>query len=118
MTQPRPTVGGVIRSVLDEFLGANGPRLMPEQRRTLKDLAACRTAALGGHVLGCLECGHLQIAYNSCGNRHCPTCQATRGLRGVKPGFWFPPRQLTPPQGTLSSCHDDFGSNSRVPSSM
>jgi hypothetical protein len=84
MTQPRPTVGGVIRSVLDEFLGANGPRLMPEQRRTLKDLAACRTAALGGHVLGCLECGHLQIAYNSCGNRHCPTCQATAAARWLE----------------------------------
>jgi hypothetical protein len=84
MTQPRPTVGGVIRSVADEFLGPNGPRLTPEQRRTLKDLAACRTAALGGHVLGCPECGYQQIAYNSCGNRHCPTCQATAAARWLE----------------------------------
>jgi Putative transposase/Transposase zinc-binding domain len=84
MTGPRPTVGGVIRSVVDEFLGANGPILTPEQRRTLKDLAACRTAALGGHVLGCPECGHQQIAYNSCGNRHCPTCQATAAARWLE----------------------------------
>lgn len=84
MIQPRPTVGGVIRSVVDELLGPNGPKLTPEQRRTLKDLAVCRTAALGGHVLGCPECGYQQIAYNSCGNRHCPTCQATAAARWLE----------------------------------
>src|SRR5258708_23274268 len=36
----------------------------------------CRTAALGGHVLRCENCSHVEIAYNSCRNRHCPKCQA------------------------------------------
>jgi hypothetical protein len=84
MTRPRPTVAEVIRSCLDEFLEKYGSKLTPEQRRTLKDLASCRTAALGGHVLGCPECGHQQIAYNSCGNRHCPTCQATAAARWLE----------------------------------
>ena len=84
MTRPRPTVAEVIRSVRDEFLEGDDPELTPEQRRTLNDLAACRTAALGGHVLGCPECGHQQIAYNSCGNRHCPTCQATAAARWLE----------------------------------
>ena len=35
----------------------------------------CRTAALGGHVEACADCGHRRIAYNSCRNRHCPKCQ-------------------------------------------
>ena len=35
----------------------------------------CRTAALGGHLEGCEDCGHLRIAYDSCRNRHCPKCQ-------------------------------------------
>ena len=37
----------------------------------------CRTAELGGHVARCEneKCGHTQIAYNSCRNRHCPKCQ-------------------------------------------
>ena len=35
----------------------------------------CRTAALGGHVEACEDCGHVRIAYNSCRNRHCPKCQ-------------------------------------------
>ena len=84
MTRPRPTVAEVIRSCLDEFLERYGPELTPEQRRALNDLVSCRTAALGGHVLGCPECGHQQIAYNSCGNRHCPTCQATAAARWLE----------------------------------
>ncbi len=37
----------------------------------------CRTAALGGHLEACEDCGHWRIAYNSCRNRHCPRCQGT-----------------------------------------
>jgi hypothetical protein len=84
MTRPRLTVAEVIRCCLDEFLEKYGAALTPEQRRALKDLVSCRTAALGGHVLGCPDCGHQQIAYNSCGNRHCPTCQATAAARWLE----------------------------------
>jgi Putative transposase/Transposase zinc-binding domain len=35
----------------------------------------CRSAALGGHVERCENCGHHRVAYNSCRNRHCPKCQ-------------------------------------------
>jgi Putative transposase/Transposase zinc-binding domain len=44
--------------------------------RVLRDIVACRTKDLGGHVEQCDRCGHRQIAYNSCRNRHCPKCQA------------------------------------------
>jgi Putative transposase/Transposase zinc-binding domain len=84
MTPTRSTVAEVIRSCLDEFLERYGSELTPEQRRALHDLISCRTAALGGHGLGCPECGHQQIAYNSCGNRHCPTCQATAAARWLE----------------------------------
>ncbi|TGV62209.1 IS91 family transposase, partial [Mesorhizobium sp. M00.F.Ca.ET.158.01.1.1] len=36
----------------------------------------CRTAALGGHVEACDQCGHRRIAFNSCRDRHCPRCQS------------------------------------------
>ena len=36
----------------------------------------CRTAALGGHMEPCDRCGHTRVWYNSCRNRHCPSCQA------------------------------------------
>ena len=84
MTRPRLEVAEVIRSCRDAFLRGYGANLTPEQRRVLDDLAACRTAALGGHVLECPECGHQEIAYNSCGNRHCPKCQGTAAARWLE----------------------------------
>jgi hypothetical protein len=47
------------------------------QLRTLDAVKRCRTASLGSHVHGCSSCGHLQISYDSCRNRHCPKCQGT-----------------------------------------
>jgi hypothetical protein len=45
------------------------------QLKVMSAIESCRTAALGGHVDQCPDCGHTQIAYNSCRNRHCPKCQ-------------------------------------------
>jgi hypothetical protein len=52
-----------------------------QQRKVLAAVAACRTAAMGGHLLHCTACGTQTPLYNSCGNRHCPKCQA--GNRAV-----------------------------------
>ncbi len=84
MTRPRLEVAEVIRSCRDAFMQRYGAGLTPVQRRALDDLTACRTAALGGHILGCLECGHQEISYNSCGNRHCPKCQGTAAARWLE----------------------------------
>ena len=45
------------------------------QLRTLSAVRRCRTAALGGHIDACEDCGTVKISYNSCRNRHCPKCQ-------------------------------------------
>ena len=50
-------------------------RLPLQQLRTMRAIEICRTAELGGHVDECEACGHVQISYNSCRNRHCPKCQ-------------------------------------------
>jgi hypothetical protein len=84
MNRPRLEVADVIRSHGDDFLDAYGDTLSPEQRRALIDLARCRTAALGGHVVECDRCGHQQISYNSCRNRHCPKCQANAAALWVE----------------------------------
>jgi Putative transposase/Transposase zinc-binding domain len=84
MTRPRLEVAEVIRSCRDASLEQYGAGLTPVQRRVLNDLTACRTAALGGHVLGCMECGHQEISYNSCGNRHCPKCQGAAAARWLE----------------------------------
>ncbi len=46
--------------------------------RTMSAIETCRTSALGGHVDECDSCGHQEISYNSCRNRHCPKCQFLR----------------------------------------
>jgi len=48
------------------------------QLRVMRAIEICRTATLGGHVDECDSCGHLEISYNSCRNRHCPKCQFLR----------------------------------------
>lgn len=70
---------------LADVVGRHGHRLgedlSGEQRRILRAIASCRTAALGGHVETCDQCQFRRIAYNSCRNRHCPKCQASACAR-------------------------------------
>jgi Putative transposase/Transposase zinc-binding domain len=74
--RPALEVADILREHAQAFLDRYGTVLTATQRQALHDLAVCRTAALGGHVEHCLDCGHETIAYNSCRNRHCPKCQA------------------------------------------
>ena len=75
--------------VADIFRAA-GPELcarlavLPSQRRAVQDVLQCRTAALGGQVYGCEQCGRLQYSYHSCGNRHCPKCHGQQTERWLE----------------------------------
>ena len=55
--------------------------LSATQRQVLQAITECRTAALGGHRRACAQCGHQEIAYNSCRDRHCPKCQGLEAVR-------------------------------------
>jgi hypothetical protein len=57
------------------------------ERKVMGAIEACRTAALGGHVEHCADCGLIRQAYNSCRNRHCPKCQ------GLARAAWLADRQ-------------------------
>ena len=54
------------------------------QKKVMSAIEQCRSAALGGHVLRCDGCGQVEIAYNSCRNRHCPKCQASAARRWLE----------------------------------
>ena len=73
--RPALEVADIFRRHGEAFRAAQGGRLSPDQRRVMAAIEACRTAALGGHVEQCEDCGEIRIAYNSCRNRHCPKCQ-------------------------------------------
>jgi hypothetical protein len=76
MERPKLEVADVVRRYGPAFRQAQDGSLSTAQRRVLKAVELCRTAALGGHVEQCDQCGHQRIAYNSCRNRHCPKCQS------------------------------------------
>ncbi len=71
--QPPATVAEAIRRHGASYARTHSPS--PAARRLMAVLPLCRTAALGGHLHRCGNCGHEQPRYNSCGNRHCPNCQ-------------------------------------------
>jgi hypothetical protein len=66
---------------------AHAGHLSLGQMKVMSAIESCRTAALGGHVEACEDCGHSRIAYNSCRNRHCPKCQ------GAAARDWLAARQ-------------------------
>ncbi len=69
-------VADIFRAVGPSYRLAQAGRLSLAQLKVMSAIQNCRTAALGGHVDGCDDCGYLRVAYNSCRNRHCPKCQA------------------------------------------
>lgn len=72
--RPRLEVADIVRLHGEEFRRACHPSA--QQEAVLRHITECRTAALGGHVDECADCGHQRISYNSCRDRHCPKCQA------------------------------------------
>jgi len=76
MDRPTLTVGDIFRRYGEAYRHAAGRALATAQRRVMAAIESCRTAALGGHVEQCDHCGHSRVWYNSCRNRHCPTCQS------------------------------------------
>jgi DNA-directed RNA polymerase subunit RPC12/RpoP len=64
----------VVRRHGPAYVDAHGPSLLPSHVRALRSIAACRTAALGGHLALCAACGREHVLYHSCRHRACPQC--------------------------------------------
>ena len=78
----RVELADIVRAHAGQLTG-----LSSTQHHVLRAIADCRTAALGGHRRACAQCGHQEIAYNSCRDRHCPKCQ------GLEAARWMDARQ-------------------------
>ena len=68
-------VADILRAAGPAYRTAHAGHLSLQQLKVMSAIEHCRTAALGGHVEACTDCGHQRIAYNRCRNRHCPKCQ-------------------------------------------
>lgn len=69
-----PTVADIFIRYHDSYIGQFGSGMLPSHRRTINDIIACRTKALGGSLYRCPSCERKHYSYHSCGNRHCPVC--------------------------------------------
>jgi len=78
----RLTLADIVRAHGDVYRRTH--RLATVQTLALRAIAACRTALLGGHREMCDRCGATRLTYNSCRNRHCPTCQSQASARWLE----------------------------------
>ena len=83
MARPALEVADILRDHGPAWRDANSGHISLDQLKVMNAIERCRTAALGGYVARCenATCGHTEIAYNSCRNRHCPKCQAAASRR-------------------------------------
>ncbi|MCP4212124.1 MAG: IS91 family transposase, partial [Halieaceae bacterium] len=72
--RPKHEVAEVFRQFEAEY--SQQYRYSSPRGSVARNILQCRTAALGGQVRGCQACGKVEIAYNSCKDRHCPKCGA------------------------------------------
>jgi hypothetical protein len=87
VNRPRLEVADVFHHHGAAWRKANAGHVSLGQLQVMSAIESCRSAALGGHVERCQDCGHSRISYNSCRNRHCPKCQ------GAAAKDWLAARQ-------------------------
>ena len=66
MKPRRPEMADIVRTHQSDLLARWNFALSRQQRKALRDIRDCRTAALGGRVQQCERCGYRVILYNSC----------------------------------------------------
>jgi hypothetical protein len=84
MDRPKLEVADIFLRYGAAYRDRHGASLSVAQRRVMSAIEKCRTAALGGHLERCDECGHERNCYNSCGDRHCPKCQSLARARWIQ----------------------------------
>jgi hypothetical protein len=81
-TSPGIELADIFRSYGPAYREAH--KLPYNHLRVMRAIEVCRTAVLGGHKDRCDNCGHMEISYNSCRNRHCPKCQTLKKERWIE----------------------------------
>lgn len=81
----RLAVGDIFREYGPAYRAAHALPLA--HLKVMNAIEKCRTEALGGHMDECDTCGYRHPFYNSCRNRHCPTCGALQRAK------WLAARQ-------------------------
>src|SRR5258707_3428863 len=81
-------VAEVFRRFAADYLSAHGASMLPSHRRAIEDILNCRTAALGGQVWRCEQCGTEMFSWHSCRNRSCPKCHTGQTQEWLERRRW------------------------------
>ena len=85
MSRPALEMADILRAQGNRFLERYHSSLGYQQLKAFRAILRCRTAALGGHIDMCRDCGfETGISYNSCRSRCCPKCQAQARQRWIE----------------------------------
>lgn len=79
---PTLTLGTVVRAFLSAVAAVL--KLGGRPGRVLRLLAACGTPALGANLYRCAGCQAWHFGPRSCGDRHCPRCQAAQSRQWLQ----------------------------------
>ena len=71
--QKQISIGDILYQHGDRYINDN--HISGQQKGLIHLLSACRTSGLGSHFERCDNCSYTGKSYDSCRNRHCPTCQ-------------------------------------------
>ena len=67
MNRPSLEVADLVRAAGRTFIERSRKWITRQHLKVLRAIARCRTAALGGHLDECTDCGYRPaISYNSC----------------------------------------------------
>jgi hypothetical protein len=64
--RPALEIADIFRRHGPAWRAAHAGHVSLAQLKVMSAIETCRTAALGGHIEGCEDCGHRRIADNSC----------------------------------------------------
>jgi hypothetical protein len=73
-----PGVADALRQHAVGYLELFAERMPTEHKRVLAAITRCRTGELGHVHYACPSCRRTHWVGRSCGNRHCPNCQADK----------------------------------------
>lgn len=82
-SRPQLEVADIFRAHGEVYRQRN-VTLTADQLKVMRAIETCRTAVLGGHLDVCEGCGYSRPSYNSCRDRHCPTCQSLVQARWIE----------------------------------
>lgn len=78
------TVAEVFQRFGEAYRQKFGSRMPADQLKAMWCIENCQTGKLGTAIYVCKQCGKAHSTARSCGNRHCPTCQADKGKRWLE----------------------------------